>query len=330
MAEAEHKRNPLRPKIRLWGMIGAAATVACTVVCAATVLGFCGRFGWLFDLFSHFRVQYFLALALATALLLISRQRKAAVCCGLFAIINLVVVLPLYLGHTVEAGEHESMLRAMLINVETESGDPILVARTLSEMDPQIVVLEEINSRWLIDLEEALRAFPHSCVRPREDNFGIGLFSKFPLGNARIVAIGEAKVPSILADVRIGTTTLRVMATHPLPPTGARYSRWRNSQLDKIPDYLPNDGSSILLLGDLNVSPWSHHFKQLLARTGLRDSSKGRGVQPTWPVGSPLLSIPIDHCLHSREVVILRKQIGPNVGSDHYPVIVDIAVLGRK
>ncbi len=311
-------------------MIGAAGAVACAIASTATVLGFCGRLGWWFDLFSHFRVQYFLALALVTPLLLISRQRKAAVCCGIFAIINLGVILPLYLGHTVEAGEHESMFRAMLINVETESGDPILVAKTLSEMDPQIVVLEEINSRWLIDLEEALRVFPHSCVRPREDNFGIGLFSKFPLSNATIVAIGEAEVPSILADVTIETTTLRVMATHPLPPTGARYSRGRNSQLKRIPDYFPSDGSPILLLGDLNVSPWSHHFTQLLKRTGLRDSSKGRGVQPTWPTGNPLLSIPIDHCLHSRELVIRRKQIGPNVGSDHYPVIVDVAVRGKK
>jgi endonuclease/exonuclease/phosphatase (EEP) superfamily protein YafD len=327
MAEAEqHKPNPLRFRIRLSGMIGTAGAVACT----ATVLGFCGRFGWLLDLFSHFRVQYFLALVVAAALLLFSQQRKTAACLGVFAIINLVVILPLYFGRTVEAGEHESMLRAMLINVKTESGDPILVAKTLSEMNPQIVVLEEINSRWLIDLKESLQAYPNSCVRPREDNFGIGLFSKFPLSNAAVVDIGEVKVPSILADVRIGTTTLRVIATHPLPPAGARYSQWRNSHLDRIPDYVPNDGSSILLLGDLNVSPWNHHFKQLLTRTGLRDSSKGRGVQPTWPAGNPLLLIPIDHCLHSRDVMILRKKIGPNVGSDHYPVIVDIAIQGRS
>lgn len=327
MAETErHKPNLLSFRIRPWGIITAAGAVAC----AATVLGFCGRFGWFFDLFSHFRVQYFLGLALAAALLLISRQRKAAACFGIVAMINLVVILPLYFGDTLEAGEHESMLRAMLINVNTESGDPILVAKTLSDTDPQIVILEEINSRWLIDLEEALRAYPNSCVRPREDNFGIGLFSKFSLTNATVVDIGEAKVPSILADIRIGTTTLRVIATHAAPPAGARYSRWRNSQLDRIPDYIPNDGSSILLLGDLNVSPWSHHFKQLLTRTGLRDSSKGRGVQPTWPAGNPLLSIPIDHCLHSRDMMILRKKIGPNVGSDHYPVIVDIAIRGKK
>src|SRR5436853_4801472 len=107
MAEADrHTPNPPWFRIRPWGMISAAGAVACT----ATVLGFCGRFGWLFDLFSHFRVQYFLGLVVAAVLLLISRQRKAAACLGIFAIINLMVILPLYFGPTVEAGEHESML----------------------------------------------------------------------------------------------------------------------------------------------------------------------------------------------------------------------------
>ena len=218
----------------------------------------------------------------------------------------------------------------MLINVNTMSGDPVRVARAVNEMSPQILVLEEINARWLIDLEGALRAYPHSRVSPREDNFGIGLFSKFLLSNARVVDIGEARLPSICAEVTIQATTLNVIATHPPPPGGARYSRWRNSQLNLIPDHVPKDGLPILLLGDLNVSPWSHHFGQLLKKTGLRDSSKGHGVQPTWPAGNPLLSIPIDHCLHSREVTILKRTIGPDVGSDHYPLIVDIALRGRK
>jgi endonuclease/exonuclease/phosphatase (EEP) superfamily protein YafD len=327
MAEAErHNANLPRLGISLRGMISAAGATAAV----ATVFGFCGRLGWLFDLFSHFRVQYCLGLLGAALLLFISRQRKVAACYGVFALANLVVILPLYIDDRVETANHESVLRAMLINVNTESGNPALVAKTLSESSPQILVLEEINSRWLIELDEALRAFPHSCVSPREDNFGIGLFCKFPLSDATVVEIGEAQVPSIIATVKIGTTTLRVVATHPPPPAGRRYSRWRNSQLAMIPDHIPHDGSATLVLGDLNVSPWSHHFKQLLMRTGLRDSSKGRGVQPTWPAGNPVLSIPIDHCLHSDEVKILRKHVGPNVGSDHYPVIVDIAVRGSK
>lgn len=81
-----------------------------------------------------------------------------------------------------------------------------------------------------------------------------------------------------------------------------------------------------MVLGDLNVTPWSHVFRDLLKRTGLIDSAQGWGIQPTWPSGAVLLRIPIDHCLHSPDVAIVNREIGENVGSDHFPVIVDFFI----
>ena len=61
-------------------------------------------------------------------------------------------------------------------------------------------------------------------------------------------------------------------------------------------------------------------------QTGLVDSSRGRGLQSTGPVRPLGLRIPIDHCLVSAGVVVHDKQIGPDVGSDHLPLMVDLAV----
>ena len=59
--------------------------------------------------------------------------------------------------------------------------------------------------------------------------------------------------------------------------------------------------------------------------SGLHDSSQGRGPLPTWPADSPLLRIPLDHCFHSGDVRILAKRPGPDIGSDHLPLIIDLA-----
>ena len=53
-------------------------TVAGAAVCAATVAGLLGRFAWLLDLCSHFRVQYALGLGAFGLLLLVGRRRKTA------------------------------------------------------------------------------------------------------------------------------------------------------------------------------------------------------------------------------------------------------------
>lgn len=66
-------------------------------------------------------------------------------------------------------------------------------------------------------------------------------------------------------------------------------------------------------------------FRRLLARSGLIDTLRGRGYQPTWPGHFVPLWIPLDHCLVSPDLTVLDRRVGPHVGSDHRPVIVDLA-----
>lgn len=310
----------LSRSIKPWGLLTAAGVIACV----STLLGFLGRFSWFLDLFSHFRVQYTIGLGIIGILLLGGgRRRTAALFLG-FACVNLVLVLPLYFGGSKAQAHDMPTLRAMLLNVNTRLGNPDRVREAISAADPDILVLEEISSRWMSDLRWLTNSYPHSLVQPREDNFGIGLFSKLPIAEGKVVYIGDAEVPSIIATVTTSYSPLYVIATHPLPPGGRDYSRWRNEQLELLPDYAQTI-HPVLLLGDLNVTPWNFHFRRLLTRTGFRDSARGFGVQPTWPNHNPLLRIPIDHCLHSEDIIIVDRQVGEDVSSDHYPLIVDFA-----
>lgn len=320
----ERQSTFLSLSVKPWGLLTAGGVVACL----STVFAFLGRFSWFLDLFSHFRVQYAIGLGVLSILLLGGRRRRTAAVFLGFACVNLALVLPLYFGGSNLKVDAAPNLRAMLLNVNTRLGDPDRVKEVISAADPDILVLEEIDSRWMSDLAWLTNSHPHSLAQPREDNFGIGLFSKLPLAEAEVVYIGDAEVPSILATVVTVHTNLRVIATHPLPPGGRDYSRWRNDQLERLPAHA-RVNMPVLLLGDLNVTPWSHHFRRLLARTGLRDSAKGFGVQPTWPNYNPLLGIPIDHCLHSADIAIVDRRVGESVSSDHYPVIVDFVIQGK-
>jgi len=311
----------LRLRIKLWGFLTAAGVVLCTT----TLLGCFGRFSWFLDLFSHFRVQYLLGLGAVSVLLLVGRcWRTAAVFLGV-ALLNFAPIVPLYFGGQGSPPEGATVLRAMLINVNTESGDASRVREAIADFDPDILVLEEISSQWVLELAWLTNSHLHSVIEPREDNFGIGLFSKLPLDEGEAVCIGEVGVPSILATASVGYEELRIIATHPLPPGGRDYSHCRNDQLAQLPGHVEGD-RPLILLGDLNVTPWNYYFKKLLRETGLVNSAKGYGVQPTWPNFSMLCRIPIDHCLHSPGIITCHREIGPDVGSDHYPVIIDFAI----
>jgi hypothetical protein len=88
-----------RLSIRPWGVVTAAGAVS-TI---ATFLGFIGSLHWLLDMFSHFRVQYFVALAASALLLLIPRHYKTAAC-----------FTPYYDANALEQLFHHKLLKMLL------------------------------------------------------------------------------------------------------------------------------------------------------------------------------------------------------------------------
>lgn len=290
------------------------------------MLGFFGRFWWFLELFIHFRVQLFLALLAAAICALLRRRYSGAVFFGVFALANFCAIIPLYLGKPAEPPGVSQAYRSLLLNVSTQTGDPKKVGRLVQQMQPDFLVLEEINERWLQALTEALHAYPYSKIEPRDDNFGLALFSKFPFTRCEIRQVGDAEVPTIIAEVVREHQPLTLIATHLLPPGGAENTHLRNDHLSQLPAIVRQASSPVLLLGDLNATPWCVPFQQLLANSGLRDARQGRGVLPTWPTFLPILLIPIDHCLHSQGIYVRREWLGPKVGSDHYPLLLDFAL----
>lgn len=310
-------------RIRPWGVVTAAAALAG----AGTIAGFLGRFAWWLELASHFRVQYFLLLALMAIVLAILRKPAAAGLCAGLAAVNFALIVPLYLGGPPPPPGAATRYRAMLVNVNKQtSGNENRVLAAVRNHDPDFILFEEVDERWADRLKELWPAYPYRTVDVRDDCFGIALLSKVPFEKSKIANVGHVGVPSVYGVLKADGTSFTLVGTHPLPPGSAEYAHYRNQQLDELPSFLARFKGPLILLGDLNASPWSPYFRKLIRATGLRDSSRGRGVQPTWPAFAWPMLIPIDHCLHNDGIVILEKEVGEDIGSDHLPVIVDFAV----
>ena len=100
----------------------------------------------------------------------------------------------------------------------------------------------------------------------------------------------------------------------------------RNAQLGSIAGIVGSASSRLpsapprLIIGDLNVTPFSPVFGDFLAATGMEDARRAHGLLGTWPTWMPLLQIQIDHCIADPALVISRVARGPSLGSDHYPL----------
>jgi len=296
------------------------------LITVVSLLGFLGSLHWTLDLLSHFRVQYLqLALLVAGACLWV-RRNKCAVVLICLAAFNYAFVLPLYMGKPNTTGAQNPPVRAMLMNLNASNGNTEQVLKTIETADPDLIVLEEVTPSWAFELSQLSETYPHHIVEPREGCFGITLLSKLPVSQGKVVEIGSAGVPSILATVHLPQGDCSLIATHPVPPIGAEYARHRNNQLAELPELIREQKYPVLLIGDLNTSPWSPYFSKLLRNSGLKDSMKGFGFQPTWPSSNPFIRIPIDHMLHAPKILIHNRMVGGDIGSDHFPVIIDFSV----
>ena len=84
-----------------------------------------------------------------------------------------------------------------------------------------------------------------------------------------------------------------------------------------------------IVAGDFNATPWSLPFRTLVARSGLVDTALGRGVQATWNARYPAPRIPIDHILAPSGTRVVRRVVGPDIGSDHFPVEAELILPAR-
>ncbi len=85
-----------------------------------------------------------------------------------------------------------------------------------------------------------------------------------------------------------------------------------------------DDGVPLIVVGDFNASPWSYTVTNLAQQAAVADAHLGRGLIKTWRRGPIILTL--DHILVSDDVVVVDYQRGEVGGSDHKPLIVDLAI----
>ena len=274
---------------------------------------------------THFRVYWVWLFVLLTFLFLLGKKLRWALFCGVIILWNAAYVIPLYFGPSIP-NPSAFTLKVMSANVHTQNRQHRLFLDLVRRENPDLLLVMEATDAWMQSLTELKPLYPHVLAVPRTDAFGIALFSKNPTESIDVRYIGDTSVPSIVATCAIDGHSITILGTHTLPPVNANYARDRNRQLSALARFAHNTKGPIVLVGDLNITSWSPYFTDLLEDSGLHDTRRGFGIQATWTGGRQFLRLPIDHVLVSPELNVHDRHVGPDIGSDHQPVIVSISM----
>ena len=292
-----------------------------------TILASLGSFvaasWWVFELNTHFRVQYLITALVLLIGFALRKHRYWPMALIPVMALNAIPLAP-YWPRPGEPLSRQESITLMSVNVNARNSDYGPMISMVEAESPDIVLILEFNSGWGAALRELHETYPYRVQVPRNDLFGIALFSRLPFLDERVFQLqGTSAV-----DIRIASAgrSVRLLGVHLRPPVSTEWAAERNRQLAQLTAMARKDSAPLIALGDFNITPYSPLFTSELAGSGLRDARLSRGWGFSWPTFLPILGIPIDLCMVSGQFIVLDHRHGPAFGSDHNPVMATLAL----
>lgn len=330
MCGADHHQEGARGERAVQLVLSAALIGLAT---ATTVAQF-ARYAWVGETASHFRAQYLLALVIVASAFLAWRRWAPALVAAVFALPNLWYVCPYLLPHVIQPSPPAPSsleTRVISLNLQHRNVRYEDVRRYLAASDADVVALSELTPRWMRELRPVMERYPHWLSLDRPTAWGLGVFSKYPLDDARWTDLGVRGSSNLLAKLRLPGGEVMFGAVHLVSPTTPYRARQRDRQLQMLAGLLRASepaGIPRLLVGDLNATVFSPALRDFLEVTGMVDGWREFGLLGTWPVRWPVAQIQIDHALRDPGLEMTRLSRGPDVGSDHYPLEIGLRRSG--
>ncbi len=284
-----------------------------------------------FELLCHFQLQYFIASIVVLLWLAVLRRPRAALLASAAMVVSGSALLPLWFAPP-NNGAHPpdkptKKLRVLHANVLASNEQPEKLLALVAREKPDLLALYEVNARWIKALTGLANDYPYRKESPREDEFGILVLSRTPLHEATVRRFGRLRMPSVTFKLQVRDVTVQFLAAHTMPPMSAAAQSARDEQMTQMAAFAKVHSGPLIIVGDLNTTMWSPAHHRLCDTLGLTNTRRGFGILPSWPARLPsVMRIPIDHCLVGDGITVLNCRLGPDVGSDHLPLIIDLAV----
>ena len=296
---------------------------AFVIVSAVSLLALLGEQFWVAELFTHFRLYYLIIQALLLIIFLYGGHRTLMVITFLLAMPNAWVVAPYLKSLVVETRmttESNVGIKVVALNINYQNDKYSRTTDYLREFDPDIIILSEFTPEWFDKLQFLRESHAYQLADAHSDPWGLAVFSRLPFAEAELIYLAQIDAVHARFVVEVGSSPLEVFAVHLFKPTSQYEARIRNLQLEELADYLMASMHRRLVVGDMNLTPFSPYFGRLMERTGLQDARRIDGIHITWPTSSLPIWIPIDHALADPAANVTRVRTGPDIGSDHFPL----------
>lgn len=230
-----------------------------------------------------------------------------------------------------------SDIQILSLNVWFENRDLTRILALVDAENPDIIVLTEAGEAALSQLAAALPGYPARFTCEAMPYCGVAIFSRLPgraIEGGADLAAGLTRPPGNWGAIPLAAAEFRIPGSQDdwFPVIGAHVLRRGGTSadaasisalLEAVSDLEHPDRA--ILAGDFNAPDWSWALRRV--DEGVPLKRRTFGVR-TWPAPasplrrySPLAIFGIDHVFAGSAWSTAKVRRGPDVGSDHYPVL---------
>lgn len=227
----------------------------------------------------------------------------------------------------------EQQISIITSNVLTPNRHAEALIQLVQQHQPDVLVTLESDQWWQDQLQVLEKQMPHTIKCPKDNLYGMHVFSRLPFNEQEICYLVEEDVPSIHATLTLRTgDNIRIHFIHPAPPspTENTQSAERDAELTIVARSVAESEMPVIVTGDLNDVAWSATTRLFRKISGLLDPRIGRGVFNTFHADYPLIRWPLDHLFHSPHFTLHNMQRLPSIGSDHFPLLTQLSYSPSK
>jgi endonuclease/exonuclease/phosphatase (EEP) superfamily protein YafD len=258
-------------------------------------------------------------------LALVTRDWRAIALTGLLAAINIGLIFAGLQGAAPEAPPgSKRFLRVVTFNIRFDNERIDGVDKFLNDTDADVVVLQEVTKDHLDPLHRELDArYPYSV-----GEFSLVIFSKYPIkSDGRVDRPGYPEWIRLLArwvELDVNGTRVEVVGVHFARPF---YPVLQEHDVAALTQFVLTRKLPLIVAGDFNMTPWTAQLKRFTYVSGL---GRFNTFHFTWPMRwrryQIMPVVAIDNVFASRDFAKIDILAGARLGSDHRPVIADIAL----
>lgn len=280
------------------------------------LIGEAGHWFWMLELFSHFVPFYTLLLFLGAW----ASNKLWQIILFLFTALSLLFWIFSPLVVTITPSGYKDTLamprptpqKFLTYNLFIDNQNIIQDTEWLVASNTDVIFLTEATLEFKNTLKMLSQKYPFGCMQLTDTHFGLALYSRYSLHSCEIRHFKNLEdFPYIRAELK----DQRILyGIHPPPPISRNFAENRNHFLTALAKEIHNEKQNIIVMGDMNTTPFSVKYREFIRQTGLQPTAPL--WNPTWIPG--LLSL--DHILIKSPYS--PHQAGQNkwMGSDHRPV----------